>query len=394
MAKGVNKLSALSVNKASKAGLYGDGAGLWLQVAKSGAKSWIFRYMQHGKAHSMGLGAIHTVSLAEAREKARTCRQMLMEGKNPLTEKQRIKREQLLAQASHITFAECANQYIETHKAGWKNAKHLYQWEATLRIYAFPVIGELSVADIDTALVLKCLEPIWTTKTETAKRLRGRIEVILDWAKVRGYREGENHATWRGHLDKLLATPSKVAKVVHHSALPYQELPAFIQSIKAMEGVSARALEFAILTTARTGEVIGAAWNEIDMQNALWIIPPERMKAGREHRVPLSKQAMTILKQMHNCKHSEYVFPSVKTGKPLSNMAMIMILRRMGMEAVTHGFRSTFRDWAAEMTAYPSEVAEMALAHVVSNKVEAAYRRGDLLEKRYRLMQDWGDYCG
>ncbi len=388
-----NKLSALSVNKATKAGLYGDGAGLWLQITKTGGKSWLFRYMQQGKAHEMGLGAVNTISLAEAREKARACRQMLMEGKNPLLEKQRMKREQLLAQASHMTFAECATQYIANHKAGWKNAKHLSQWEATLSTYAFPVMGELSVADIDTALVLKSLEPIWTTKTETATRLRSRIELILDWARVRGFRNGENPARWRGHLDKILPKPSKVAKKEHHAALPYAEIQCFMAELKQREGITVRALEFAILTAARTGEVRGATWDEIDMKQAMWIIPAARMKAGNEHRVPLSSHAMQILKEMHATKQSTFIFPSVKAGKPLSDMAMIMILRRMGLEAVTHGFRSTFRDWAAEMTSYPSEVAEMALAHVVSNKVEAAYRRGDLLAKRHRLMQDWADYC-
>jgi integrase len=393
MARGLQKLSALAVSKASKAGLYGDGAGLWLQVSPAGAKSWLFRYMRHGKAREMGLGALHTVSLAEAREKARQCRVMLLEGKDPLAEKQAARQQERLTAAKTITFSECASAYVEAHRAGWRSAKHAAQWEATLKAYAYPAFEGLSVAAIDTGLVLQCLEPIWKEKTETASRLRGRIESVLDWAKVRGYREGENPARWRGHLDKLLPARSKVAKVQHHPSLPYADIPEFMEALRQREGIAPLALEFAILTATRTSEAIKATWQEIDLQAGIWIIPGERMKAGKEHRVPLSSRALEILHQMQALTQGEYVFPGMKYGKPLSNMALLMTLRRMGQEHVTHGLRATFRTWTSETTAYPSDVAEMALAHTISDKVEAAYQRGDLFLKRQRLMEDWATYC-
>lgn len=393
MTRGLQKLSALMVSRTNKHGLYGDGAGLWLQVSKTGAKSWLYRYMRHGKAREMGLGAVHTVSLVEAREKARQCRALILEGKDPLAEKHATLQRARLEAAKTISFAECASAYIEAHRAGWRNEKHAWQWQRTLEMYAYPVFEGLSVAAIDTGLVLQCLEPIWTEKTETATRVRGRIELVLDWAKVRGYRTGENPARWRGHLDKLLAPPSKVAKVKHHPALPYEEMTTFIENLRGREGIAARALEFAILTATRTGETIGAKWDEIDMASALWVIPAERMKMGVEHRVPLSKRVLEILREMQEIKQGEYVFSGARYGKPLSNMALLMVLRRMNQEDVTHGFRSSFSDWAAETTAYPREVVEMALAHAVSNKVEAAYRRGDLFAKRQRLMEDWAKYC-
>ena len=288
MTRGIQKLSALKVTKVQKAGMYGDGAGLWLQVSAAGNKSWIFRFMQYGTAHYIGLGALHTVSLSEAREKARQCRALLLEGKNPLAEKEATRQRLRLEAASHMTFAECAEAYIQAHRGGWKNAKHAKQWETTLATYASPIFGDLSVALIDTSLVLQCLEPVWQEKTETASRLRNRIELVLDWARVRGYREGENPARWRGHLDKLLPAPSKVKKVIHHPSLPYGELPAFMELIRQKESISARALEFAILTVTRTSETLNATWAEINVQDKLWIIPKERMKAGKEHRIPLS----------------------------------------------------------------------------------------------------------
>ena len=393
MARGINKLSALKVSKMTKSGLYGDGAGLWLQVSKTGSKSWLYRYTRHGKAREMGLGALHTVSLQEAREKARECRSLILEGYDPLEEKRKRLHNIKLEEANSMTFAECASAYIEAHRSGWKNAKHVQQWESTINSYVNPVMGILPVSQIDTTLVLQAIEPIWQSKTETATRVRGRIEMILDWAKVRHYREGENPARWRGHLDKILPAPSKVTKVTHHAAIPYRKLPEVMHRIAEKDTIAARALEFTILTAARTGEVIGARWDEIDLQHQVWVIPAKRMKMEREHRVPLCDATMTILNAMHEIRQNEYVFYGAKTGKPLSNMALIMVLRRMNIDCTTHGFRSTFRDWVSETTNYPHEVAEMALAHAVSNKVEAAYRRGDLFLKRKQLMQDWAVYC-
>lgn len=292
------------------------------------------------------------------------------------------------------TFQQCAEAYIEGHRASWTNDKHAAQWGSTLKTYAYPAFGSLPVAKIDTGLVLKALEPIWTTKAETASRLRQRIEAILDWAKVRGYREGENPARWKGHLDHSLPARGKVAKVEHHAALAYAEIGAFMIELRKQAGHSARALEFAILTAARSGEVMGATWTEIDLTQRVWTIPAERMKAGKEHRVPLSKSALEILGMLPQGKPVEFVFPGGKAGKPLSSMALLMTLRRMERGDLTaHGFRSTFRDWVAEQTDFPHEVAEIALAHAVNNKVEAAYRRGDLFEKRRQLAEAWGACC-
>jgi integrase len=302
-----------------------------------------------------------------------------------------------LEAAKTITFKESAASYIASHRAGWRNSKHAAQWEATLRTYAEPFIGSVPVQAIDTALVLKVLEPIWHAKPETANRLRGRVEAILDWAKVRGLRQGENPARWRGHLSYQLPPKSKLQRVKHHSALPYADLSEFISELREQEGVAARALEFTILTAARTGETIGATWDEVNALVEQWSIPAERMKAGKEHRVPLSAPALAILRDAEGNRPfvgSDYVFAGGKPGKPLSNMAMIEVLRRMTRADITvHGFRSTFRDWAAERTSFPSEVVEMALAHAVGDKVEAAYRRGDLFEKRRRLMSEWATFC-
>lgn len=297
-----------------------------------------------------------------------------------------------------MTFKDAAERYIAAHRAGWRNAKHAAQWGATLKAYAEPIIGESSVQTIDVGLVLKLLEPIWSKKPETASRVRGRIESILDWATARGLRRGENPARWRGHLDKLLPARGKVCKVRHHAALPYAELPGFLAQLRERESVAARALEFAILTAARTGETIGTTWGEISWTDRVWTIPGARMKAGKEHRVPLCDRALAILEEMQRLQPvsdaDAYVFPGSKRGQPLSNMAALMLLRRMKRDDLTvHGFRSSFRDWAAERTNFPSEAAEMALAHAVGDKVEAAYRRGDMFEKRRRLMDAWAGYC-
>lgn len=378
-----------------KPGRYADGNGLYLQVAKGGSKSWLFRYMSDGKARAMGLGPVGIVTLADARDQAIEARRRLLAGVDPIEAKEAGRRAANLEVAKSITFKEAAEKYIDVHKSGWRNAKHSAQWESTLQTYVYPVIGSLGVAAIDTGLVLKVIEPIWQTKTETASRVRSRIENILDWAKVRGYREGENPARWRGHLDKSLPARSKVRKIEHYKALPFTEVGAFVAELRKREAIAARALDFAILTACRTGEVLGVDWSEINLEQGIWIIPADRMKAGREHRVPLSKQALAILKRMgDDFAYNGYVFPGQKAGKPLSGMAFAMILRRMERQDITaHGFRSTFRDWAAESTAYPREVAEMALAHAIGDKVEAAYRRGDLFEKRRRLMQAWANYC-
>jgi integrase len=388
------RLTAVAVAKASKPGRYGDGNGLWLQVAPGGTKSWLFRFERGGRERRMGLGAVHTLTLAEARERARECRKLLLDGHDPIEARRATVAKSRVATATALTFKECAERYITAHEAGWKNKVHRAQWPATLAAYAYPTFGALPVAAIDTGLVLKALEPIWTAKPETAGRVRGRIESVLDWAAARGYRTGENPARWKGHLQKLLPARSKVARVKHHAALPYSDAPAFMADLRARDGVSARALELAILAATRTTETIAARWDEIDLKARTWTIPPERMKAGREHRLPLTDRAVEILEALPREGDAEFVFIGDKPGKPLSNMALLATLKRMGRADLTaHGFRSTFRDWAAETTAYPGEVVEMALAHVIKDKAEAAYRRGDLFEKRRRLMADWAGYC-
>jgi integrase len=392
----LQKLSALQVQKLKKPGHFGDGGGLWLQVSSTGTKSWVFRFMRQGKAREMGLGPVHTISLAEAREKALQCRKQLLEGLDPIEERKATRMTVAVAAAKALTFDECAERYIEAHRAGWKNVKHAAQWESTLAAYASPIFGALTVDKVDTTLVLKALEPLWKDKTETATRVRSRIENVLAWATVRGYRSGDNPARWNSHLDKLLPAPNKLAKVEHHAALPYVNVGQFMQDLRAMPGTSARAVDFIILTAARTSEGLLADWQEFDLDKAVWVIPAGRMKAGREHRVPLSREAVHLLRQMRASGEDKgFVFPGSREGRPLSNMAGLQMLKRMGRESITvHGFRSTFRDWAAEQTNFPREVAEAALAHTLQNKTEAAYQRGDLFEKRARLMQAWADYCG
>lgn len=418
MARTTDRLTALKVAHASrKPGMYADGGGLYLQVSEGGA-SWIYRYMLKGVAREMGLGPLALYGLKEARLKALDARRLRHEGIDPIDTRRAARAQAKLDAAKALTFKQCAEAYIKAHRAGWRNAKHAAQWDATLATYAGPIIGSLPVQAIDTALVTKVLEQevrdasdkpataLWTAKPETASRLRGRIESILDWARVRGYRDGENPARWRGHLDKLLPARAKVRRVEHHAALPYAELPDFMTELLRHQGIAARALEFAILTAARTGEVIGACWGEVDLAAKLWTVPAGRMKAGKEHRVPLSARAIAILEEMKPlsdaCTGGEHageqtgtpVFPGGKRGQPLSNMAFLMLLRRMKRNDLTaHGFRSTFRDWAAERTNFPSEVAEMALAHTVSSKVEQAYRRGDLFERRRRMMAAWATFA-
>jgi integrase len=397
--RAIGQLTALKVDRARERGMYADGGGLYLRVTPDGTKNWVYRYMLDGRPRWMGLGPLALYGLQEARAKALEARRLRHEGIDPIETRRALRAKARLEAAKAVTFRECAESYVSAHRAAWRNHKHAGQWAMTLKTYADPMIGTLPVQSVGTALVLKVLEPIWTKKPETASRLRQRIEKILDYAKVRGYREGENPASWRGHLDKLLPPTSKVRKVVHHAALPYAELPAFLGQLREQEGAAAQALEFAILTAARTSEVLGARWSEIDLHAKVWIIPAERMKAGREHRVPLSDRALAILKAAKPVNQAvevgkQVVFVGGKPGRPLSNMAFLMLLRRMKHGDLTaHGFRSTFRDWCAERTNFPSEVAEMALAHAVGDKVEVAYRRGDMFERRRRLMQQWGTFC-
>ncbi len=389
MARQTERLSPLKVTKATarnpgRPEFLADGRGLYLRIGASGSKSWVFRYMLNGKSHDMGLGPFPEIGLADARSRCMTQRRLKLDGIDPLATRHAARVAARLADAKAMSFRQCAEAYIKSHKAGWRSPKSLAAWEGTLGADVYPVFGDLPVQTVDTGLVMKAVEPIWTVKPETAGRTRGRIEAILDWARVRGYRDGENPARWKGHLESLLPKKSMVARVEHHAALPYAELPAFIAELRQRGGLAARALEFAILTAARTGEVIGAAWAEIDLEARLWTIPGTRMKGGRDHRVPLSDPAVALLSGLD--RKDERPFPC-------SNMAMLMLLRRMGRDVTAHGFRSAFSDWCAEKTNTPSEVREMALAHAVGDKVEAAYRRGDLFEKRRQLADAWAAFC-
>ncbi len=398
------KLSAKGVQTRPD-GMHGDGGNLWLQVTPGG-RSWLFRYRWGPKQREMGLGSTSEVTLPDARGRAAICRRRVRDGIDP------IERRRSLASAAapvrRTTFKEAAQRYFEAKKAGWRSDKHTVQFPNTMRDYVYPVIGELPVQDVDTDRVLKILEPIWSAKPETASRVRARIEQVLDWAAARRMRHGDNPARWRGHLSALLPERKKVKAVDHHPALPYSEAHAFWLALTTRTSASAEALRFAILTAARTGEIVGARWSEVDLSAKVWTIPAERMKAQRQHRVALSKQAVEILERMKALKGDGdgYVFPGAKAASPLSNMAMAMMVRKMspaegpprwldhkGDAIVPHGFRSTFRDWAAELTTHPNEMVEMALAHTVGNKVEAAYRRGDMFERRRRLMDDWAAHC-
>lgn len=399
MARTIEKLSPAKVKAAKRPGLYGDGAGLALHVGPTGSKSWVLRYMIDGKAREMGLGPLHVVGLADARKLAAKARWLIrVDGVDPLEARhaERVARRQDAARG--VTFQACAAKYIAANRVGWKNAKHALQWGVSLATYAYPVIGEMSVTAIDTGDVMRVLEPIWTAKPETASRVRGRVETVLDYAKAHGWRAGENPARWRGHLQNVLPARTKVARVEHHAALPWQDVGAFLVALRSQDDITARALEFAILTAARTGEVLGACWGEVDLQAAVWTVPAARMKGGREHRVPLSDAAAGVLRDMARLRTDDslatFVFPGPEHGKPLSSMSLFWLLRRMKRGDVTvHGFRSSFKDWAAE-TGQPSDVSEAALAHALGSKVQAAYQRGDLLERRRRLMDAWSAFCG
>jgi integrase len=383
MTRKINRLNARAVTTITKHGRHADGGGLYLSISPNGGRRWVFLFRWHGKPTEIGFGSARDVSLARARELASQARAKLAEGTNP---------KEARTSSEGASFGECGDRLIEAMRPSWRNGKHAAQWEMTLRGYAAP-LRRLPVDKITPDDVLSVLKPLWNAKPETASRLRGRIERVLDAAKAQGLRSGENPARWRGHLDQLLPKRQRLTRG-HHAAMSYTNLPSFIGDLQSREGNAPRALEFAILTAARSGEVLGARWDEVNLSGGVWTVPAIRMKAGREHRVPLSRRALKIIQAMHDIRTGDFVFSGQKPGRGLSVMAPEMVLRRMKIEnATVHGFRSAFRDWAAECTNFPNEVCEAALAHVIENKAEAAYRRGDLFEKRRKLMDAWGSYC-
>jgi integrase len=389
----INRLDALKVKRAISPGLFADGAGLYLQVSGSGARSWIYRFKLNGRTRDMGLGSVATFSLAEARQAALEARKLHAAGVDPI-EARRAQRVQRHAEAARVvTFQEEAEAYIQAHRSGWKNVKHADQWRSTLEAYVYPTIGNIGVADISPGMIVKILEPIWSKKTETANRVRGRIERILSRSASRGHRSGENPARWRGHLENILPARGRVAPVKHHPALHYSLVGHFMAALRDEPGISARALEMTIVCATRTSETIGACPEEFNLVRKVWTIPAMRMKIKREHRIPMTPRALEIIEPLLK-NAGRYVFPGPSQQKPLSNNAMLALLERMGRGDITvHGFRSSFKDWASECTGFPPEVAEMALAHAIDDKVEAAYRRGDLFGKRQVLMNAWSEYC-
>jgi integrase len=373
--------------------MYPDGGGLYLRVGRAGAKSWCLRYMLEGNAREMGLGGFSKITLGDVRKRAAAQRLLLADKVDPLTRRKAQDAAKKIEAARAMTFDDCAAAYMKAHQPSWRNAKHRQQWANTLATYVTPIFGAVPVGDVDVAMVMKVVEPLWATKPETAGRVRGRIEAVLDWARAREFRDGENPARWRGHLSNLLPARSKVRAVKHHAALPYTEAGAFMVNLRSREGAAAAALEFLILTAGRTNEVIGVRWPEIDMGARMWTVPAARMKGGREHRVPLTSATIAMLQRMRG-QGGDCVFPGAKAGQGLSNMALLKVLERMGRGDLTaHGFRATFKTWASERTNFPRELVEAALAHVLGDKVEAAYQRGDLFDKRRRLMDAWTEFC-
>ncbi|EYR84230.1 site-specific integrase [Shinella sp. DD12] len=383
MARAINILNEVKIKNAKKVGRTSDGGGLYLNVSKTGTKSWLFMWARDGKRREMGLGPYPAIGLASAREAATRCRTIVAQGGDPLAD--RSKEEE-------PTFERCVTLFIESMGPAWRNEKHHAQWEMTLGPAYCKDLQAMKVSHIGADHVLKVLSPVWTTKAETASRLRGRIERVLDFAKVRGWRTGENPAAWRGNLKSLLPSPKKLSRG-HHTAMPYADLPDFLIKVRKAKALAARALELLILCASRSGEVLFAEWDEFDLEAKLWVVPAVRMKMGKEHRVPLSARAVAILKELHQERRGNYVFPGQKAEKPLSNMSMAMFMRRVGMEEFTiHGFRSSFRDWCGDETSFPRDIAEMALAHKIGDATEQAYRRADALEKRRRLMEAWAKY--
>lgn len=394
MGRSVKRLSAMRVKAETRKGRYADGDGLYLQVTKNGTKSWIFRFMLAGKARQMGLGSERFTPLSEARERAYKCRRLLAEGLDPIEERRKVRARRASDAKKSITFSQAFESYLNAQEVAWKNAKHRQQWRSTIETYAYPFIGDLPVSDVQTEEVRSILEPIWRHKTETASRVRGRIERVLDWAKACGYRDGENPARWRGHLKNVLPPPESVRKERHHNALDYNELGPFWLDLRTREGPAALGLEFLILTACRTSEVTGARWDEIKSDVRAWEIPADRMKGGKEHRVPLTDAALDVLERADRLRESEFIFPGGRSGSALSSNAFRALLKRMGRADITaHGFRSTFRDWAADLTVHQREVIELALAHGIKDDTERAYWRSDLFVKRRQLMDEWAAFC-
>ncbi len=387
------RLNALAITNANREGNLHDGGGLYLRVRADGSKSWAFRYTLAGRKHWMSLGPLRDVSLAEAREQARQLRNQVRDGYDPLA--QRRERQHLAAEQTARTFDAVAALYIEAHAAEWKNAKHRQQWENTLATYATPIIGKRPVSEISLLDIRRVLDPIWTTKPETASRLRGRVEAVLAYATVHGWRSGDNPARWQGFLDQIYAPKTKVRAVKHHAALDYHDIPGFMAQLRERDAISARCLEFAILTATRSGEARGARWDEVDLDAALWIIPASRMKMKKEHRVPLAPRAVEILRELaeRSPRRDGLIFPGGAPGKPMTDVALAKAVAVLRPGYTAHGMRSTFRDWAAETTSFPREIAEVALAHINKDRTEAAYQRGDLLAKRRQLMEAWANYC-
>ena len=387
------ELPPLSINRLKEPGLWAVGgvAGLYLHVNARGARSWILRVVVGDKRRDMGLGGYPDIGVADARQKAREARLKIEQGVDPILLRKQAKSELMALQATDKTFEQAAGEYIKIHADSWSNDKHRKQWESTLAAYAFPVVGKLSLRHIRQEHILKILEPIWTTKTETATRVRGRMESILDWAKVKGLRSGENPAAWKGHLDHMLPAPTRLKKIEHLTAVPVREMPGFMVKLRQAAGIAAQALEFLILTAARSGEVRGITWEEVSLDDALWIVPAERMKMKREHRVPLSDRAVAILKSQPRIDENPLVFPAPR-GSQMSDATMSAVLKRMGVHATVHGFRSSFRDWCGDYTNYPRDLAEQCLAHGADDPVEAAYRRGDALERRREIMNEWSKF--
>lgn len=387
------ELPPLSINRLKEPGLWAVGgvAGLYLHVNARGARSWILRVVVGDKRRDMGLGGYPDIGVADARQKAREARLKIEQGVDPILLRKQAKSELMALQATDKTFEQAAGEYIKIHADSWSNDKHRKQWESTLAAYAFPVVGKLSLRHIRQEHILKILEPIWTTKTETATRVRGRMESILDWAKVKGLRSGENPAAWKGHLDHMLPAPTRLKKIEHLTAVPVREMPGFMVKLRQAAGIAAQALEFLILTAARSGEVRGITWEEVSLDDALWIVPAERMKMKKEHRVPLSNRAVDILKSQPRIDGNPLVFPAPR-GSQMSDATMSAVLKRMNVDATVHGFRSSFRDWCGDYTNYPRDLAEQCLAHGADDPVEAAYRRGDALERRREIMNEWSKF--